>query len=310
MFEGFTNWGWSDTFSFSKGRHFLKVGFENRRNHAAARGNPGVGLQLRGNRDSHPQRSFLRQHDRTRVCLVPARNRLQRLLERPGNLGRTALLLGRFFQDDFKASSTLTLNLGLRWDYNASGIEVAGRMSSWNPAKLDPLSGLPGAYDFAGSCSICTGQRYFGRKDFNNFGPRFGFAWQVRPTFTIRGAYGIMYEGDDFNASTGTPHWDKGNWLAWGGTYNLAASPINPWQGLFNWDNGLPHGPVRPAFVRCLLGQQDRDSGDGRSRSTGRRRISSSGTSTSKRRLAGSSCWTSVISAPRAPRYEMATANV
>jgi hypothetical protein len=62
--------------------------------------------------------------------------------------------------------------------------------------------------------------------------------------WTIRGAYGIFYSPDtqqDFGLPTPT--------FAWAGTYNLGANPINPWQGIFNWDNGFPTNTfVAPSF--------------------------------------------------------------
>jgi hypothetical protein len=51
----------------------------------------------------------------------------------------------------------------LRWEWNPNIYEAHDRLSSWNPTKIDPASGLPGAYDFAGDCDICTGKRSFGR---------------------------------------------------------------------------------------------------------------------------------------------------
>ena len=62
--------------------------------------------------------------------------------------------------------------------------------------------------------------------------------------WTIRGAYGIFYSPDtqqDFGLPTPS--------IAWAGTYNLGANPINPWQGIFNWDNGFPTNAfVAPSF--------------------------------------------------------------
>jgi hypothetical protein len=108
------------------------------------------------------------------------------------------------------------------------------------------LSGLPGAYDFAGSCNICTGRNYFGTKDYKGFGPRIGFAYRAFGKWVIRGAYDIVYIPDLFNTNTALPS-GKGNSVAWGGTYSFTASSVQPWTGAFNWDNGFPTNRYTPA---------------------------------------------------------------
>ncbi len=118
-----------------------------------------------------------------------------RILEHSGIIERV-LYFGVFWQDDFKVKKDLTLNLGVRWEYQPPFREVADRLSSWNPNKIDPVSGLRGAYDFAGTCAACTGSHSFGSRTLRDWGPRVGFAWQPRKGWTMRGAYGIFYEGD------------------------------------------------------------------------------------------------------------------
>jgi hypothetical protein len=148
-----------------------------------------------------------------------------------------------FFQDDFKVTRTLTLNLGMRWDFQPPYYEVADRMASWNLTKIDPQSGLPGAYDFAGSCQVCTGQRYFGSRSFNDFGPRFGLAWQAADKWVVRAAYGIFYEADNNNSYSAI---NGASSFAWAGSYLLAADPVTPYKGIFNWDNGFPTNTYVP----------------------------------------------------------------
>jgi len=97
------------------------------------------------------------------------------------------------------------LNLGLRWDFNPVQTEEHDRLSNFNPAKIDPATGLPGAVDFAGNCSICTGHGGFGRENYKNFGPRLGFAYQVTPRLVVRGAYGIFFADRAPNDYYGDP---------------------------------------------------------------------------------------------------------
>ena len=69
-------------------------------------------------------------------------------------------------------SSTLTLNFGVRWEFQPPYTEAANRIATWNITKRDPQTGLLGAYDFAGSCQGCTGKNYFGKRNYKGFWPR------------------------------------------------------------------------------------------------------------------------------------------
>ena len=103
-----------------------------------------------------------------------------------------------YFQDDFKATSKLTLNLGLRWDFFPTYREVLNRWSFLNPAATNPITGNLGALQFAGNwggtggpnCNGCTSPV---NNWYKNLGPRLGFAYAINNKTVIRGAYSIMY---------------------------------------------------------------------------------------------------------------------
>jgi hypothetical protein len=117
-----------------------------------------------------------------------------------------------FFKDDWKVKSTLTLNLGLRWDYFGAPYEAKGLMPLpvGGPAGMWGISGSgfsdwmkPGAHasntaiQFVGKNSPNPGTPWY-NNDYNNYGPAVGFAWQV-PWFgadktTVRGGYQITHQ--------------------------------------------------------------------------------------------------------------------
>jgi hypothetical protein len=117
-----------------------------------------------------------------------------------------------FFKDDWKVRSTLTLNLGLRWDYYGVPYEGAGLMPAavGGPSAIWGVSGS-GFSDWMkpGIRGTNTSIAYFGKNspnsgtpwyedDHNNFGPAVGFAWQVPKLgagkTTVRGGYQITYQ--------------------------------------------------------------------------------------------------------------------
>jgi len=257
-FRADVSWGVLDTISFTRGRHFLKVGGDMRRNHQnlsnksngaqfnfAARATAIPNAAFSGNQTGYAFASYL-------LGIVDSAS-----LSDPVPMGGRRHYYALFVQDDFKVSGRLTLNLGLRWEFQPPVFEVADRYSSWNPAKIDPQSGLPGAYDFAGHCQLCTGKRYFGRKNWRDFGPRVGFAWRPFEKWTLRGAYGILYEADSFNGYNPTPL-GKATSTAWGGTYSLGSRAADAWAGIFNWDDGFPTDRYTPAGYDLSWGNSNR----------------------------------------------------
>ncbi|MBI2149587.1 MAG: TonB-dependent receptor, partial [Acidobacteria bacterium] len=131
--------------------------------------------------------------------------------------------LSLFFKDDWKASTNLTLNLGVRWDYYGSLYDGYGMMPlpTKGPEAIFGVSGRgfdgwmrPGirgeatVFEYVGKNSPNPGRTYL-PNDWNNFGPAVGFAWQV-PWFgagktTVRGGYQMTYNGTpSFNSLTQT----------------------------------------------------------------------------------------------------------
>jgi hypothetical protein len=108
-----------------------------------------------------------------------------------------------FFQDDIKINSSLTINLGLRYEIEIPRSERYNRLSVFDPFAQSPLSGrVPGVGPLNG------GLRFVGvdrdkqfDTDANNFGPRFGFAWRVPGNFVLRGGYALFYPPSSMTAA-------------------------------------------------------------------------------------------------------------
>jgi len=88
-----------------------------------------------------------------------------------------------YIQDDWRATSRLTLNLGVRYEYSTPYWEKNNVLSNFDPATNSMIAAKDGSvYD-----------RALIDPDKNNFGPRLGFAYTVTPGTVIRGGYGVSY---------------------------------------------------------------------------------------------------------------------
>ncbi len=116
---------------------------------------------------------------------------------------------GVYFQDNWKATTKLTLNLGLRWDYFTPYAETRGRQANFI---ANGGNGNSGTYyipnkgcQVARSTSFntllansniklaCVSGLDLGNAQATNFAPRVGFAYLLRPTLVVRGGFGITY---------------------------------------------------------------------------------------------------------------------
>jgi outer membrane receptor protein involved in Fe transport len=138
--------------------------------------------------------------------------------------------LSFFAQDDIRLRPTLTLNLGLRWEYFGPVSEAHNLLSNLlDPAGLLVMVGtpqLPRAYT----------------RDLNNFGPRLGLAWSLRPHTILRAGYGLYYDYIPM-------HLMQANYSTSGG---IGANPVGPQAVVpMNFDPNAYNGttPNAPVFT-------------------------------------------------------------
>ncbi len=150
-----------------------------------------------------------------------------------------------WIQEDWKATSNLTINLGFRWDiltppvdkYNALNIgfdpNIPNAVQSQIPSSayttLPQTSNLTGGLLFAGVGSNPRGPYSV---IYHNVQPRIGMAWSATKNLVVRGGYGIFYTNFPNNAmiqqngfSTGTPLTTSTN----GGQTSIANVLNNPY---------------------------------------------------------------------------------
>jgi hypothetical protein len=169
-----------DTMSMTAGRHFLRAGFELRLKANSfvdvTRRSPAYNFQGRFTNDAMSD-LLLGFPESVQLNTVPEVNQKQEAIS-------------FFVQDDFKLSRTLTLNLGMRYEYTTP---FYGSGTNKN-VNFDPATG--------GLLRASDDDKYLTTPDKNNFGPRVGFAWQaLEEKLVVRGGYGIFYNTEDIYGS-------------------------------------------------------------------------------------------------------------
>ena len=147
---------------------------------------------------------------------------------------------GAFLQDDWRATKSLTFNLGLRYEYSTVMKEAHNLLGNFDPHSKTGLiqagmNGVSGPYN----------------PDHTNFAPRFGFAWDVtgKGNTVVRGGASLVYETINweallaFNNAFGLNNVPTGGIIDGAGNTaggsitagNLSIPPILP-----QWDSGTP----------------------------------------------------------------------
>ncbi len=205
IYDQQTTYTIGNTLTLTKGRHSIRTGAEMRRHHLD-------GDLREGQNRRHNFRSWFD------FLTVGYRNpsdgnRARQIDDTAITYGETARAyrmtdVNAFIAEDWKLSSNMTLNLGVRWEYFGFPSEKNGLLavfdypaalatgnvqdgfvfaSNFNPDSVPGAAGLP--LTISDSENIIPG-------DYNNVMPRVGFAWTPtdRKNFVLRGGYGMFYE--------------------------------------------------------------------------------------------------------------------
>jgi hypothetical protein len=117
----------------------------------------------------------------------------------PGTIDLRGRSFSLYAQDDWRVSSSVTVNAGLRYEFMAPYEEAGGRMVNLDvaddfSAAVPVLSGQTGPFHGAFPFALL-------KSDANNIAPRVGVAWRLgRRAGVIRAGYGINYNAGSYSA--------------------------------------------------------------------------------------------------------------
>lgn len=120
-----------------------------------------------------------------------------------------------YAEDDWRITDHLTLNLGLRYDWFQPYKEMANRQANFVPTGAPGISSGSGTltYPIQDQGKLALSQAFLNNltkdhialayssnpslvnEQLTNFGPRFGFAWEIDPRTTLHGGFGLFFQG-------------------------------------------------------------------------------------------------------------------
>ena len=193
QFQNPTSWDPKANFSKVAGRHAIKAGVEGGIIHTEVMDiNPVYGLNAYAGQFSKPNCAALGQAS---GCSIPSDsgsyNLADFLFGLPSQVQLANYLITnyrqrQFFtyaQDDYRISSKMTLNLGIRWEFATPRWERDNNLTNFDP--------LTNSIIHATNGSIYN--RALVNPDYKDWAPRVGLAYSVNPKLVLRGGYGISY---------------------------------------------------------------------------------------------------------------------
>src|SRR5579885_27042 len=146
-----------------------------------------------------------------------------------------------YFQDDYRISPKLTVNVGIRWETSLPPVEAKDRFTDLGPTTPNPgAGGRPGALLFAGTGQGRVGSRSLADSYWKAVGPHVGFAYSLNNKTVIRANYSRSFGA--ITTVTGSTHYLGFVQIAGYGSSNGGITPT------FFYKDGMPFW-AKPPFI-------------------------------------------------------------
>jgi len=231
-------WSWAEVLSKTAGRHALKVGGE---------------LRVLKNDQQNPTSSFgvfnftrgFTQRNALAADAASGSAVASLLLGHPTDTSAIPInprlnyrgnYVGLFIQDDWRVNQRLTVNAGLRWDYESPVVEALNQQNIGFDTTTTSSFQAPGLALRGGLLFASDDQRQPFKKDLNNIQPRIGATFRVDDKTILRGGYALAY----------LPTFDHGYNNGFGVSTTLVASTDGGITPVGRLSNPFPAGLDQP----------------------------------------------------------------
>jgi len=234
-----------DSVTWTKGKHTIKFGADIRRNqeNMTFQGGGNGQFQFSNLETSLPDSPLQGNTGNAVASFLLGQVDQGFILVNPATYGNRYSYYSFFIQDNFRATSRLTFNYGLRYEIPIPRGEAFNRMSTFSPTTPNPGAGnRPGALIYSGFGPGKIGHKRFLDADLKEVGPRLGLAYQFNNRTVFRGGYGLFY-------TTGGALIDNGARIQSFNGYYAQPTRTSKDNGItpaFLLDNGFPQDFVRP----------------------------------------------------------------
>jgi hypothetical protein len=233
-------WSYKDDFNLNRGRHNYKMGVSFQSQRAIGFGQQDIAGRARFSNLSTSVPGATNNTSGSSFASFLLGEAIFGRTETIRSVPQLYRYFGFYFQDDWRLSRRLTVNLGVRYEFTLPPVSMNDdQYSDFTPDRPNPkVNNYPGALRFAGFGPGRENRRSLVPGWYGGIGPRAGIAFAPNDKTALRAAFGRSF-------SKVTVVSGSGHFAGFIGQYVFDSTDSGVTR-LYNWDNGLPPYPLPP----------------------------------------------------------------